>query len=69
MNVILFHELRKRSGISARELSLKAGLSPAYVSKIESGAMSPTVHAFASLMRCLNANVYEIYFILFGEDK
>jgi transcriptional regulator with XRE-family HTH domain len=43
---------RARRGLSARALSLKAGLSPAYVTKLESGAIAePSLSAFARLAR------------------
>jgi len=69
MNLELFKMLRKRNNLSARELSVKAGLSPSYVAKVESGSISPSVPIFVKLMKCLDCSIHEVYLIMFSEDS
>ena len=57
-------KLRERQGVSARSLSIQAGLSPSYVSKIESGQTKPSVDAFARLMAAVGASEAEIIYML-----
>lgn len=59
-----FQLWRKMSGLSARQLSLAAGLSASYVSKMESGAIMPPIDTFMRLVRQLNLNDEEILFLL-----
>lgn len=40
---------RKRARMSTRQLSASAGLSPSYVSKLESGHLDPSFHAFSKI--------------------
>lgn len=40
---------RQQVGLSARALSLRAGLSPAYVHKLEAGTLDPSLANFARL--------------------
>lgn len=40
---------RESIGLSARGLSLRAGLSPAYVHKLEAGLLDPSLAIFARL--------------------
>lgn len=40
---------REEVGLSARALSLRAGLSPAYVHKLEAGLLDPSLAIFARL--------------------
>lgn len=56
--------LRMRKGISARAASIEAGLSPSYLSKVESGENSLSLKAFASLARTLEMSPQEIVFIV-----
>ena len=53
---------RERRGLSARALSVQAGLSPSYVSKLEAGEIEPSVRAFARLAYQLQMNPLEVYF-------
>lgn len=59
--------LRERRGLSARALSLAAGLSPAYVSKVEAGHIEPSVRAFGCIARVLNMNAMEITACVYAE--
>lgn len=59
--------LRKRKGLSARALSVAAGLSPSYVSKVESGEVQPSLHAFSRLARELRMTQHEVLFIIAAE--
>lgn len=52
---------RERVGMSARQLSAAAGLSPSYVNKIENGAM-PSLQAFARLARAAQLSDAEVAF-------
>lgn len=54
--------VRQRAGLSARDLSLKAGLSAAYVNKLESGELAPSLKAFAALAKVLDLSAQEILF-------
>lgn len=60
----LLKSLRVKRGMTARELSLKAGLSQSYVSKVESGSLSPTLDAFARIVQQLGCSDLEILFIV-----
>lgn len=59
-----FKLLRERSGYSARGLSTACGLSPSYVSKIESGDLMPGLDMFAKLVKQLGCSSAEILFLL-----
>jgi transcriptional regulator with XRE-family HTH domain len=67
-NDLTFHELmkalRERAELSARSLSLAAGLSASYVSKIESGSVLPTISAFANIVKHLRISDKEIAYLL-----
>lgn len=56
--------LRERRGISARQLSLDAGMSASYYSKIESGAVLPTISSFAHIVQRLDVSPVEIIYLL-----
>lgn len=56
--------LRERSGLSARQLSINAGLSTSYVSKVESGAVLPTIESFARLVSNLDITDKEIAYLI-----
>jgi len=51
-------KLTERS-LSPRQLSLEAGLSPGYVSKVL-GGMSPSLGAFAALVEVLDCSQFEV---------
>lgn len=58
--------LRERADLTSREVSLRAGLSPSYFSKVENGTLQPTIASFAKLMRVLDATPNEVYYVLWG---
>lgn len=51
---------REELGFSARELSQRAGLSPSYINKVESGEISPSLRAFSQIAEALNLNDLEV---------
>lgn len=53
--------------MSARSLSLQAGLSPSYVGKLEAGEIEPSVRAFARLAMVLGMSVQEVFFCVITE--
>lgn len=55
---------RTKKGLSARALSEQAGLSPSYVSKVESGEIEPSLRAFARIATALELNLYELQLLL-----
>lgn len=61
---ILMRFLREREGISARQLSADAGLSASYVSKVESGAVLPTIESFAKIVSKLYTTDREISYLI-----
>ena len=56
----LFKVLRMRSGISARSLSIACGLSPSYMSKVESGETKPSLQNFAKIIKALDCSEAEM---------
>ncbi len=58
---------RIKCGLSARALSLEAGLSPSYVGKLEGGEIEPSVKAFAKIALALGMNQAEIAFCVLQE--
>lgn len=56
--------LRTERGLSARQLSQLAGLSPSYVSKLESGEIEPSFKGFAALAVTLEMTRPEIMLLL-----
>lgn len=58
---------RIERGLSARALSLEAGLSPSYVGKLEGGEIEPSVKAFAKIALVLGMNQGEIAFCVLSE--
>lgn len=61
---LLMKFLRERAGLSARQLSLDAGLSASYVSKIESGVVLPTISSFAHIIQKLDVSPFEVSYLL-----
>lgn len=59
--------VRERRGLSARALSAKAGLSAAYVCRVESGQVEPSFRRFAQLAVVLEMNELEIYTVVLVE--
>lgn len=62
------HIARTRAGLSARELSARAGLSPSYVTKLESGEIEPSLRAFAKIAKAASMTQAEIYFCVLQES-
>lgn len=58
-----------RTGLSARQLSMASGLSPAYVNKLEKGEIEPSFRAFARLARELSMTQQEVYLLLRAEGE
>lgn len=52
--------MRENRDLSARQVSELAGLSPSYVSKVESGEVSPSLKAFAKIAQALELNNAEV---------
>lgn len=51
---------RERKGVSARQVSQEAGLSPTYVSKVERGDMEPSLKAFGRIAIVLGLSDVEV---------
>lgn len=60
----LLKQARTNKKLSARHLSLAAGLSPSYVSKVEAGEIEPSLKAFNSIASVLKLTDVEILFIV-----
>jgi transcriptional regulator with XRE-family HTH domain len=60
--------LRVRKNLSARSVSLQAGLSSSYVGKLEAGAIEPSFTAFARLALVLEMNPQEVFFCVLQEN-
>jgi len=56
--------LRTKHSLSCRALSALAGLSPSYVSKVETGQLSPSFDAFCSMVKALKVSDNEIVFLV-----
>ncbi|HTZ38440.1 MAG TPA: XRE family transcriptional regulator [Stellaceae bacterium] len=54
-------EFRKRAGLGISELARRAGLSPGMVSKIENGAISPSLASIRALARALQVPVTSLF--------
>src|SRR6266436_5325120 len=54
-------EFRKRAGIGISELAYDAGLSPGMVSKIENGAISPSLATIRAISRALQVPVTSLF--------
>lgn len=55
---------RQGFGWSARDLSLKAGLSESYVGKLEGGRLDPSLRAFGKIAQALGLNCAEVYVLV-----
>lgn len=61
---------RSRLGLSARALSLRAGLSPAYVTKLEGGHIEePSLRAFARLAAETGMTAAEVWVCVVAEAQ
>jgi transcriptional regulator with XRE-family HTH domain len=54
--------LRKERNLSQEELSKEAGYSRTYVSKIETGQISPTVDAIKKIADVLDVPVWKLFY-------
>ena len=54
-------ELRERSGASQRELARRSGMSPASISSIELGKVSPSVETLKRLLDCLGETLADFF--------
>jgi transcriptional regulator with XRE-family HTH domain len=61
--------LRVERNLSARALSAKASLSAAYVTKVENGAVEPSLKAFARLAVALNMTMHEVWTVVVNEGS
>lgn len=61
---LLMRWQREKRGISARQLSSLAGLSPSYVTKMEKSELIPRVDTFLKMAKVLGLNDDEILFLL-----
>lgn len=52
---------RQRLGISAKEASRRARLSPSYVSKVERGECAPSLETFAAMVIALQMSPLEVW--------
>ena len=53
--------LRSEKGVSARDMSLSAGLSETYINKIENGHALPSMHAFFYICEYLGITPEEFF--------
>lgn len=63
----LLRQARESKGLSARALSLEAGLSPSYVGKVEAGEIEPSLRTFAAIAVALELNPYEVFFCVLAD--
>lgn len=54
-------EFRKRAGVGISEIAKRSGLSPGMISKIENGAISPSLASIRSLARALRVPVTSLF--------
>lgn len=54
-------ELRERAGVSQREVSRKSGMSPASISAIELGKVSPSVETLKRILDCLGETMANFF--------
>jgi predicted transcriptional regulator len=56
--------VRSQRGLSARALSIQAGLSDSVAGKVETDAVDPSLATFARLVHHLGLNDHEIAFLV-----
>lgn len=61
--------VRLKAGVTARALSLSAGLSESYVGKVESGQIEPSLRAFAKIAAKLGLGQREIFAVVMQEAR
>lgn len=57
-------ELRKEHGLAAKDVAARAEVSPAYLSRLENGRISPTVSTLSRIVQAMGESVARV----FGED-
>lgn len=57
----LIHEIRKKQGMTLRELSAKSGATESAISRYESGQRVPTTRTFFSILDALGAELYILH--------
>lgn len=66
----VIRHFRGKKGYSARELSLRAGLSESYIGKVEKGeVINPTLRAFAKIAEVLGLNAREVHTLVVREAQ
>lgn len=60
---------REAQGITARSLSLAAGLSESYVGKVEKGTMEPSLRAFGKIAKQLDLTPREVFLLTMQEAE
>lgn len=63
---VILRMRREQKGLTARALSLAAGLSESYVGKVEKG-MEPSLRAFGKIARQLALTPREVYLLTMQE--
>jgi transcriptional regulator with XRE-family HTH domain len=58
---------RLRRKLTAKEVSRRAGLSPAYVSKVENGECEPSVRTFGAIAAVLGMTPHEVWVAVMAE--
>jgi transcriptional regulator with XRE-family HTH domain len=58
-------QLRQSKGISGRELASRAGVTPAYISRLENAKVSPTVATLSRIVHAMDSTITS----LFGGDE
>src|SRR5256885_17131607 len=54
-------EMRRRQGLSAREVAHRSGVSAAYLSRLENGKVSPTVSTLSRVVRAIGESVGTLF--------
>jgi transcriptional regulator with XRE-family HTH domain len=54
-------DLRRRHGLSAREVAARAGVTPAYLSRLENGKLSPTVSTLSRVVQAMGESVAALF--------
>lgn len=54
-------ELRKARGLSAKEVAARAKVSPAYLSRLENGRISPTVSTLSRIVQAMGESVARVF--------
>lgn len=62
-------DLRKKSGMSLRELGVKVGMTPAGIGNIERGDSVPSLISALKISNGLGVNLYELVGKGFGKNK